>query len=201
MKTIDSIEEIEALYGLPGDTSTRKVMAAITPGYRIWIERAKFCVLTTVGPEGTDGSPRGDDGPVVRILNDTTLTMPDWRGNNRGDSLKNIVRDGRVSLMLMVPGATNVVRINGEAVLTADDDMRALFDQGGHHPRTVILIRIQEIYFQCARALIRAGLWNGVDQSDGLPSAGALLAEATEGAIGGADYDAEWPERAAKSMW
>ena len=201
MKTIDSIEEIESLYGIPGDTSTRKVVARITPGYRAWIERSKFCVLTTVGPEGTDGSPRGDDGPVVRILDDATLAMPDWRGKNRADSLKNIVRDGRVSLMLMVPAATNVVRINGESVLTADDGIRALFDRGGKQPRTVILIRIEEIYFQCARALIRAGLWTGEDQSQGLPSAGDLLAEATDGAIGGAPYDADWPERAARSMW
>lgn len=199
--TVASIEALEALYGTPPETSLRKVARRMTPGYRAWIIASRFCVLTTTGPEGTDGSPRGDDGPVVMELDPGTLAMPDWMGNNRIDSLRNIVRDGRVSLMFMVPGSTNVVRVNGTATLTADAEMLARFDRGGKRPRTVILIAIEEIYFQCARAVMRARLWSGEDESADLPTAGDLLAEMSEGEIGGADYDREWPKRAATSLW
>lgn len=199
--TIDTIEKLEALYGTPGATSLRKVARRMTPGYRAWIERSRFCVLTTVGPEGTDGSPRGDDGPVALELDPGTLAMPDWRGNDRIDSLRNIVRDGRVSLMFMVPGSTNVVRVNGRGRVTADHSMLSRFERAGKLPRSVILIEIAEIYFQCARAVMRARLWSGENESEGLPSAGNLLSEMTDGEVGGADYDREWPERAAKSLW
>ena len=116
----------------------------------------RLCVLSTVGPEGTDGSPRGDDGPVVRIADEKTLLMPDWRGNNRADSLRNMVRDGRVSLMFMVPGSNNVVRVNGTAVLSIAKDLLTRFSDKGRRPRSVIVVTIGEIYSQCARALMRA---------------------------------------------
>ena len=125
MDYIDDIASLEALYGRPGAPSLRKVANQLTPLYRRWIMASRLCVLTTVGPGGTDGSPRGDDGPVVVELDPKTLVMPDWRGNNRLDSLRNIVEDGRVSLMFMVPGSNNVMRINGQARLTADAALRA----------------------------------------------------------------------------
>lgn len=200
-ETLQTLDALHALYGTPGESSTRKVAGRITPGYRQWIERAKFCALTTVGPEGTDCSPRGDDGPVVQIMDDQTLALPDWRGNNRIDSLRNVVRDPRVTLMLMVPGSANVVRINGQGAVSADPTLLGQFDRKGAQPRSVILIRIEEIYFQCARALIRSGLWAGQDQSVGLPTPGTLLAEMTDGAIDGTAYDADWPDRAKASMW
>lgn len=198
---IETIEELEALYGTPQDTALRKVATKMVPIYRRWIERSRFCVLTTVGPEGTDGSPRGDDGPVVLELDEHTLALPDWRGNNRMDSLRNIVRDPRVSLMFMVPGSTNVVRLNGQGSVTADPDLLAKFERYGKLPRSVIVISIREIYFQCARALVRARLWTGEDESAGLPSAGEFLAEMTSGEIGGIEYDTEWPARAAQTLW
>ncbi|MEL6566473.1 MAG: MSMEG_1061 family FMN-dependent PPOX-type flavoprotein, partial [Pseudomonadota bacterium] len=151
-------------------------------------------------PAGTDGSPRGDDGPVVTELDPKTLAMPDWRGNNRLDSLRNIVSDGRVSLMFMVPGSNTVVRVNGTARLTADSALRARFERQGRQPATVIVIQIAEVYTQCARAVIRAGLWSR-DDAEGLPSAGDILAEMSQGEEGGAAYDAAWPARAAKTMW
>ncbi len=198
---IESLEELHALYGTPTAPATRKTATQIVPVYRRWINRSRFCVLTTVGPEGTDGSPRGDEGPVVTEIDEKTLAMPDWRGNQRLDSLRNIVRDPRVSLMFMIPGCTNVVRINGRATLTADPDMRARFDRKGIQPTSVIVIAIDEIYFQCARALMRSRLWVAGDESQGLPSPGEMLKEMTGGQVGGATYDAEWPERAAKTMW
>jgi PPOX class probable FMN-dependent enzyme len=201
MDFIEDIEALEALYGTPSDAATRKVADRLTPEYRAWIARSRFVVLTTVGPEGTDGSPRGDDGPVVVELDERTLALPDWRGNDRIDSLRNIVRDGRVSLMFMIPGATNVIRVNGRARLTADEDLRARFEKGGRRPRTVVVIRIAEVYSQCARALMRARLWTSADESAGLPTVGQILAALTAGEVGGVAYDAEWPGRAAATMW
>ena len=198
---IESLEELHALYGTPTAPATRKIATQMVPVYRRWINRSRFCVLTTVGPEGTDGSPRGDEGPVVAEIDEITLAMPDWRGNQRLDSLRNIVRDPRVSLMFMIPGCTNVVRINGRATLTADPNMRVRFDRKGIQPTSVIVIAIDEIYFQCARALMRSRLWVAGDESQGLPSPGEMLKEMTGGQVGGATYDAEWPERAAKTMW
>jgi PPOX class probable FMN-dependent enzyme len=197
---IADIDALEALYGTPGQPSLRKVAGQMTPLYRKWIMASRLCILSTVGPQGTDGSPRGDDGPVVVELDPSTLAMPDWRGNNRLDSLRNIVSDGRVSLMFMIPGSNTVVRVNGMAQLTDDADLRARFERKSRLPATVIVISISEIYTQCARALMRAGTW-ARDDSEGLPTAGEILAEMTDGVEGGAAYDAEWGPRAAKTMW
>lgn len=201
MTRLTRIEDLEAIYGSPGQAATVKVTPGLTPAYRAFIARSRFCVLSTVGPEGTDGSPRGDDGPVVTIQDDRTLLMPDWRGNNRMDSLRNILRDGRVSLMFLIPGSNTAMRVNGTAVLETDPDLLAQFDRDGAQPRSVIVITTQEVYSQCARALIRSGLWSSGDQSAGLPSVGDMLREITQGGIDGAAYDAEWPGRAAKTMW
>ncbi len=197
---IRDVAELEALYGQPGEASVIKVTDRLTQEYRRWIAVSRFCVLTTVGPEGTDGSPRGDDGPVVRIQDDRTLLMPDWRGNNRMDSLRNIVRDGRVSLMFMVPGSANVMRVNGRAVVTVDPDMLASFERDGARPRSVVVVSIAEVYSQCARALLRSGLWAAGDESAGLPTVGEMLAGVKAG-FDGRTYDAEWPGRAAGTMW
>ncbi len=201
MDYIDDIATLEALYGTPGAPSLRKVSDHLTPLYRRWIMAARLCILSTVGPNGTDGSPRGDDGLAVLELDAQTLAMPDWRGNNRLDSLRNIVEDGRVSLMFLVPGSNNVMRVNGTARLTADDALRARFAKNGRQPATVIVIRIAEVYSQCARALMRARTWDSGDESAGLPSMGEILAEVSAGEEGGAAYDAAWPARAAKTMW
>lgn len=161
---------------------------------------SRLCVLSTIGPDGTDGSPRGDDGPAVLELDEHTLAMPDWRGNNRLDSLRNIVSDGRVSLMFVVPGSNNVVRVNGKAQLTQDVVLRDRFERKGRVPVTVIVIKIAEIYSQCARALMQAQTWSRND-AEGLPSIGDILAEMTDGEVGGLAYDTEWGGRASKTMW
>jgi len=199
MQYLATIAELEALYGTPGEASLIKVTSRLTPTYRAWIEAARFCVLSTVSVEGTDGSPRGDDGPVVLVLDDQTLALPDWRGNQRLDTLRNIIRDPRISVMFMVAGSTSVVRVNGAARLTADETLRARFVKNGKLPATVIVIRIVEVYSQCARAVMRADLWGG-DQSADLPSVGDMLRDVKQD-FDGAAYDNEWPGRAAKSLW
>ncbi len=201
MDWITTLDDLHAHYGTPAEAATVKVTPYLTPAYRTWIDRSRFCIVTTVGPEGTDGSPRGDEGPVVTVLDPQTLALPDWYGNNRIDSLRNIVRDGRVSLMFLIPGALNALRVNGTAKLTADPDLRARLEKDGKQPRTVIVIRISEVYSQCARALIRSALWTAGDQSAGLPTVGDMLREITEGRIDGKAYDANWPGRAAQTMW
>lgn len=200
MDWITDIAALERHYGLPGPAALRKVAPQLTPDYRRWIEAARFCILSTVGPEGTDASPRGDDGPVVRVLDAGTLALPDWKGNDRIDSLRNVVRDPRLSLMFLVPGSGNVIRVNGEGRVTADAGLCAEFERQGRQPRTVLMIRIREVYFQCARAILRSRLWAG-DAVPGLPTAGEILAGLTAGEVGGADYDRTWPARAAATMW
>ncbi|MCJ8140528.1 pyridoxamine 5'-phosphate oxidase family protein [Falsirhodobacter halotolerans] len=201
MNTIDTLADLSAHYGTPSRAATEKVTAQLTPAYAAFVARSRFCILTTVGPEGTDGSPRGDDGPVVRILDPQTLALPDWKGNDRVDSLRNIVQDGRASLMFLIHGSNNALRINGRAKLTADDALRDGFARGDLRPRTVILFRIEEVYAQCARALMRSGLWTRGPDAEGLPSVGDMLREATGGTFDGTTYDAEWAARAARTMW
>ncbi|MEM8664453.1 MAG: MSMEG_1061 family FMN-dependent PPOX-type flavoprotein, partial [Pseudomonadota bacterium] len=174
----------------------------ITPHYRALIEAAPFCALASVGPEGLDCSPRGDEGAVAHVVDPKTLAMPDRRGNNRIDTLRNIVRDPRVSLMFLIPRGKTIVRVNGEARITADEDVCAAYEKEGRAPRAVIFVSVREVYFQCARAVLRANLWEGgFADPETLPTPGIILEALSERAIDGARYDADWPERAAKSMW
>jgi PPOX class probable FMN-dependent enzyme len=165
-----------------------------------WISASRFCVLTTVGSAGTDGSPRGDDGLTVIALDEHTLAMPDWRGNNRLDSRRNIVEDGRVSLLFLIGGENFAVWVNGIARLSADDKLRALFGKDGHTPKTVIIIKVVEIYSQCSRALMRSGLWSQTRPAD-LPTAGDLLKEASHGDLGGPEYDSDQAKRSQNTLW
>lgn len=200
MNAITDIAELEALYDTPGQDSLIKVTDHLTPAYHAWIERSRLCIVSTVGPNGTDGSPRGDSGPVVTIKDPQTLLMPDWRGNNRMDTLRNIVADGRISLMFMISGSNNVMRVNGTAIVTVDPEAIALFSDKGRAPRSVIEIEIAEVYSQCARALMRSATWTSGDESGGLPTVGQMLTEIETGFDGDA-YDVAWAPRAAKTMW
>jgi PPOX class probable FMN-dependent enzyme len=202
MSIITSVEQLKQIYDGVSEASVVKVTTALTPDYRRMIEASPFMALATVGPEGLDCSPRGDLGGAVRITDDATLLLPDWRGNNRVDSLLNIVRDPRVALMFLVPGSTTTMRINGRAVVSVDPDLLNSFEMDGRHPRSVTVITIGEVYFQCARALMRAELWNPehfVDPKT-LPTPGALL-KAAKSDFDKETYDREWAGRAANTMW
>ena len=203
MPVIATIEQLEAIYGQTNDASTVKVADRVTPSYRVMIEKSPFAALATVGPEGLDCSPRGDLSGFVRIHDENTLMMPDRRGNNRIDSLRNIVRDPRVALLFLIPGSGNTLRVNGRAHVSADAELLASFKMEGKAPRTVIVITVDEIYFQCARAIVRSDLWNPDRRVDprSLPTPGQILAEMSSGRVGGAEYDRAWPERAQQTMW
>src|SRR5208337_2359900 len=156
MSIIATIEQLEAIYGQTSDASTVKVADRVTPSYRVMMEKSPFAALATAGPEGLDCSPRGDLPGFVRIHDEGTLMMPDRRGNNRVDSLRNIVRDPRVALLFLIPGSGNTLRVNDRAHISADLDLLASFKVQGKAPRTVIVMTVEEIYFQCARAIVRS---------------------------------------------
>jgi hypothetical protein len=203
MSVIETVEQLEAIYGAVGDASTVKVADHVTPLYRIFIEKAPFAALATIGPEGIDCSPRGDLPGFVRIHDPKTLMLPDRRGNNRVDSLRNIVRDPRVSLMFLIPGSGNAVRANGRACLSVDPELLASFKVEGKAPRSVMVMNVDEIYFQCARAIVRSDLWNPDKRIDPktLPTPGQILAEMSQNKVGGEEYDRAWAARAAATMW
>jgi uncharacterized protein len=203
MTIIATIDQLEAIYGQPNEASTVKVADRITPQYRVLIDKSPFAALATCGPEGLDCSPRGDLPGFVRVHDETTLMMPDRRGNNRVDSLRNIVRDPRIALLFLIPGSGTTLRVNGRARVSADADLLASFEVDGKAPRTVIVMTVDEIYFQCARAIVRSDLWNPDRRVDpkSLPTPGQILAEMSENRVGGEDYDRAWPERARQTMW
>ena len=200
MEFLNTIDELNAHYGVVSEGAKRKVADHLTPLYTKWIAASRFCVLATVGPEGTDASPRGDDGPVVAIAKPKTLLMPDWRGNNRLDSLRNIVRDGRVSLMFMIQNIRDVVRVNGHAKLTTDADLCAKFQRQTHLPKTVIQITVEEVYIHCPKSIIRSHLWEG-EKPNGIPSIGDILREVTDNELGLGNFDQEAAGRAQKTLW
>lgn len=203
MSIIATVEQLEALYGTPGDASTVKEIDWISPDYRRLIEASPFAVLATVGPEGLDCSPRGDKPGFVRIADERTLLLPDRRGNNRVDSLRNIVRDPRCALLFMIPGSGTTLRVNGRAQLSIDVDLLASFAVGDKAPRSVMVFTVETIFFQRARAIVRSDLWNPAVKvaPDTLPTPGQILAALSDAKVGGVSYDQEWPERARNSLW
>jgi len=204
MSIVTSVEQLEALYTpAPVAASTVKVAHRMTPEYRRLIEASPFAALATIGPEGVDCSPRGDQPGFVRIHDDQTLMMPDRRGNNRIDSLRNIVRDPRVAFLFLLPGSGTTFRANGRAHLSIDPELLASFEVEGKAPRSVIVMQIDELYFQCARAIVRSELWNPARHLDpkSLPTPGEILASMTDNQVGGDAYDKAWPERARQTMW
>ncbi|TDQ64223.1 hypothetical protein ATL17_2237 [Maritalea mobilis] len=200
MSIVRSKKELETIYSGVSDASLVKEIDFLSAGYQAFVTHSPFVILSTIGPEGTDASPRGDKAGFVRIETPRTLLMPDRRGNNRIDSLRNIVRDPRCSFMFMVPGNGNVLRVNGRAEIDIDEALCTSFEMEGKAPRSVIRLHIEKAYFQCARAIMRAELWNAHTAPE-LPTPGQMMKEITEGAFDGDSYDKEWPERAKTSMW
>ncbi len=189
---------LTALYGDSPAGAIAKEIDYIHPHYRALIEASPFMVLATSGPEGLDASPRGDPaGSFVQVTDDKTVLIPDRRGNNRVDSLRNIIRDDRVALLFLIPGVGETLRINGRASISIDPDLIRRFPLKGTLPRSVIVVRAERVYFQCPKALVRSELWNPDKQISrkSLPSTGTILADITAGKVGGEQYDRDYPER------
>ena len=195
--TVTSVAQLEAIYGQPSGAAVWKEIDHINAGYRAFIEAAPFFALATNGPEGVDCSPRGDDPGFVRIADEKTLMIPDRRGNNRIDSLRNIVRDPRVSLLFLIPGIGETIRVIGRAGISTDPALLESFVFAGKTPRSVIVVTVESVYFQCSKAIIRSKLWETETKVDrkSLPSNGTIIAAITEGKEGGEAYDRAYPER------
>ena len=200
---IDDLETLAALYGEPGETSIRKEIDHLHPHYRTLVEAAPFVVLATAGPEGLDASPRGDAPGFVVAPDERTLLLPDRRGNNRADSLRNVIRDPRVALLFMVPGMGETLRVNGHAHISVAPDLLARFEVEGKRPRSVLVVAIETVYFQCSRAIVRSALWDASRHvaRDRLPSPGTILTALTQAQIDGAAYDRELPGRIKTSLY
>ena len=201
--TITTIEQLEAIYGQPAGAAVWKEIDHINAQYRAFIEAAPFFVLASVGPEGVDCSPRGDAPGFVRVANERTLMIPDRRGNNRIDSLRNIVRDPRVSLLFLIPGVGETFRIIGRAEISTDPALLESFVFAGKTPRAVIIVRAERVYFQCSKAIVRSRLWEAETKVDrkSLPSNGTIIAAITEGREGGEEYDRVYPERLRQTIY
>src|SRR2546423_9007527 len=188
---ITSGEQSEALYGLPPGPAVFKELDHVNAQYRAFIEAAPFFALATVGPEAVDCRPRGDEPGFVRVADEKTLLIPDRRGNNRIDSLRNIVRDPRVSLLFLVPGVSETFRVIGRASISTDPALCETFVFAGKTPRAVLVVAVERVYYQCGKAIIRSKLWDAsrhVDRAS-LPSNGTILAAITQGEHGGAGYE------------
>lgn len=199
---IDDEAALAALYGEPGEASILKEVPRLTPEYRAIIVASPFCVLATAGDDGLDATPRGDAPGFVDVIDDKTLVMPDRRGNNRLDSLKNILRDPRVGLLFMVPGLNETLRLNGRARISADPELLGRYAVDGKEPRSALVITIDTVFFQCSRALHRSKLWDpGQHRARAeLPSAGQML-KGAYAPFDGQDYDKGLAERQRATLY
>ena len=182
---------LEALYGTPSEASLIKEVGTLHPHYAAFVRASPFAILATVGPDGVDVSPRGDGPGFIAIENDTTLLLPDRRGNNRTDSLRNIIADPRVALLFLVPGVGETLRVNGRGSITVDPKLLERFSVDGKPPRSVLDIRIGSVFFQCSRAVVRGELWSQEKhlRRSALPSTGTILADLSRARFDGEAYD------------
>lgn len=200
---VTDLDTLAQLYGAPAESSLRKEVNYIHPHYRALIEAARFVALATAGPDGLDVSPRGDAAGFVQVEDERTLLLPDRRGNNRIDSLRNILHDPRVALLFLIPGVGETLRVNGRARILAEPALLERFAVDGKTPRTVLHITVDTVFFQCSRAVLRAGLWDASQQIQraSLPSAGAMLASLGSGRFDGEAYDRELPQRLKTTLY
>jgi PPOX class probable FMN-dependent enzyme len=200
---ITDLQALERLYGIPAAPSVRKEIDYLHPHYQVFIAAAPFVALATAGPGGLDVSPRGDPAGFVHVEDEHTLLLPDRRGNNRIDSLRNIIGDPRVALLFLIPGIGETLRVNGRAAISVDPALLERFAMDGKLPRSVLRIQVETVFFQCSRAILRSRVWDPAVQLDrsALPSAGTILRDLSGGEIGGKQYDDELPERLKATMY
>jgi PPOX class probable FMN-dependent enzyme len=202
-RQITTIEELETLYGMAAGPALLKEIDYISEHYRVFIEKAPFVVVATSGPDGLDCSPRGDPAGFVRVLDRKRVLIPDRRGNNRIDSLRNLIADPRVSLLFLIPGVNETLRINGRARIIVDAALAESFAMNGMVPRVLLEVTADRVYFQCAKALIRSRLWASETQvpRSALPSSGQILEAITNKGIDAAEYDRSYPERVKQTIY
>ena len=194
---VKSVDQLEQIYGEPMPTSLVKEVDRLNDVYSKLIEAAPFVVIATSGPGGLDCSPKGDFPGFVRIVDDKTLMIPDRPGNNRLDGFKNLMSDPRIALLFLIPGCGETLRVNGRGRVSVDPALRESFAVQGKPARAVLVVDIETVFFHCAKAIVRAKLWDPASQVDrkSLPSAGKIIADVSGGKLGGEQYDKEAPAR------
>ena len=199
---ITTVEQLEAVYGQPSGAALAKEIDHIAPVYRRLIEAAPFVAIATGGPDGLDCSPKGDAPGFVRVLDDKTLALPDRPGNNRIDGFRNLLKEPRIGLLFLIPGVGETLRVNGRAAISIDPELLASFAVNGKLPRCVLLVHVETVFFHCSKAIVRSKLWDEATKIDrkSLPSTGTIIAEVSNGRLGGADYDRAAPERIEKML-
>ena len=200
---VTSVEQLEALYGERMPTSIIKEIDHISDGYRKLIEAAPFVVIATSGPGGLDCSPKGDAPGFIRIVDEKTVMIPDRPGNNRLDGFHNLMSDPRIALLFIIPGVGETLRINGRGVVSVDPKLRESFAVNGKPARAVLIVSIESIYFHCSKAIVRAKMWDPASKIErsSLPSTGTIIAELSEGKLGGEQYDREAPEKTKANLY
>ncbi len=200
---IRDFASLEALYGEVNEVSALKEISYLHPHYAAFIKASPFAILATVGPYGLDASPRGDPAGFIEIADDKTLLIADRRGNNRIDSLRNILSDPHVALLFLVPGIGETLRVNGTAEISVDPDLLARFTIKDKAPRSMLIVHVDSVFFQCSRALIRSELWNPERHipRSALPSTGEILAAVTDDRIDAETYDRELPPRLKATLY
>jgi PPOX class probable FMN-dependent enzyme len=199
---VTSEAELDALYGKPMGAAVIKEIPHISEHYRRFIEVSPFVVLATAGAEGLDCTPRGDPAGFVRVVDERTVMLPDRRGNNRIDTLRNIVRDPRIALLFLIPGIGRTLRINGRAAISVDPELCASFTMEGKIPRSVIIVTAESVYTQCPKALVRSRLWDPSLHlaESALPSSGTMMKALQEG-FDADTYDREYPQRLKETIY
>jgi PPOX class probable FMN-dependent enzyme len=200
---VTTMAALEALYQAPVQNSLTKEIDHINAPYRALIEAAPFFALATVGPDGMDCSPRGDAPGFVRVQDAKTLLVPDRRGNNRIDSLRNLIHDPRVALLFLIPNCGETIRVNGRAAISTDPALCESFIVEGKVPRVVLVVTVDRVYYQCPKALVRSKLWDPSTWRDrqALPSTGKILAEVTGGRHDADKHDREYPQRLKETIY
>ena len=200
---ITSPETLHGLYGEPSENAVYKELDRLIPEYRVFIEASPFLTIASAGPDGLDCTPRGDAPGFVRIVDDRTLMIPDRRGNNRVDTLGNILHDPRVGLLFLIPGCGETIRVNGRARISVDPELLASFVVEGQAPRSVLVVEIDRVYFQCAKAIMRSQLWDPSRhvERNSLPSPGRILKACTAGRMDAEAIDQAYPSRLKATIW
>jgi PPOX class probable FMN-dependent enzyme len=201
-EVIDSVEQLRELYGQPMERALTKELDHVNPLYQQFIEKSPFAVIASVGPEGVDTSPRGDAPGFVRVVDPKTLMLPDRRGNNRADTLTNIVRNPHVSLLFMIPGVGETLRVIGTARLVVRQALCETFAVGEKLPRCIIVVDVHSAYYQCQKALARSRLWDPAchPAKGQVPSAGEMLS-AIDQAFDGPGFDAGYADYMNKTIY
>lgn len=200
---ITTIAALEARVGTPGEGALRKVTDHVHPNYAALIAASPFCVVATHGPDGLDVSPRGDAPGFVVVEDAKTLLLPERRGNHRIDSLRHLVADPRLALLFLIPGVGETLRVSGRASIRTAPALLARFAVDGNAPVCVLEIAVEKVMFQCARAILRSGLWAppAADAAARVPSPGRILASLMDAGFDGAAYDAALPARLRSTLY